>query len=479
MDRSTKSRMNAPKIGLIVSTALASVVLSGCNTSVAAPAESSFTKAQAALEKGQVDKAIGYAEAAVLAEPRNPNFRAMLGAAYLEAGRFASAATAFDDALELGNDDPRTVLSYSLAKVALGDNRAATAKLGAWESAINPADYGLAIALAGNPERGIHVLTNTLRGGQNTAKVRQNLAYTYALAGNWRAARVMAAEDVPADQLDARLSDWAANARPEDHQVRVASLLNVTPVSDGGQPQHLALSNFPSQNMMVAEAEAQAPVKVAAAPAVATVPNTAGQIETFKPAAAEKPARPSGPRYVSNPIVQNTPAKPARVAKAAPAPTRVANAAPAPTRAAAATPKPAPSSNANTRFVSNPVVQKAPAPTSVAKAPSPQRRMAATSAPSADTHLVQLGSFSSQAVAKAKWEELQRKVPQLRGHDVVITEANVNGKTFFRVAAAGFGSKSARSMCGTAKAKGVACFAYSANNPPKGAVDRGVRIAAR
>ena len=35
---------------------------------------------------------------------------------------------------------------------------------------------------------------------EQTPKLRQNLAYTYALAGNWRAAQVMAAEDVPADQ---------------------------------------------------------------------------------------------------------------------------------------------------------------------------------------------------------------------------------------------------------------------------------------
>ena len=32
-----------------------------------------------------------HAEAAVLAEPRNPGYRAILGAAYLEAGRFNSA----------------------------------------------------------------------------------------------------------------------------------------------------------------------------------------------------------------------------------------------------------------------------------------------------------------------------------------------------------------------------------------------------
>ncbi|MCK0129171.1 SPOR domain-containing protein [Erythrobacter sp. F6033] len=459
---STKSRISTPKIGLVVTTALASVVLSGCTTSAAAPAATSFNKAQVALEKGQVDKAIAFAEEAVYAEPRNSGFRAMLGAAYLESGRFQSAATSFEDALELGDEDPRTVLSYSLAKVALGQNKAALAKLSDWERAINPADYGLAVALAGNPERGIHVLTNTLREGQNTAKVRQNLAYTYALAGNWRAARVMAAEDVPVDQLDGRLSDWASNARPEDYQVRVANLLNVTPVSDGGQPQRLALANFPSQQMMVAESEAQAPVKTAqAAPALATVPNSAATLTD-----------------TSAGLKRAAPSRPVRVAAATPVPAPKAK--PAPAAVAKPVSKPAP------RFVSKAVVQDvsksfaapaADAPTRVEKKSS-QRRMAVAAKP-AGTHLVQLGSFSKRSVAEAKWDEIQRKHPELKGHDVVITEARVNGKTYFRVAAAGFTSKSARSMCGSVKSAGRGCFAYAASSPPKGAVDRGVRIAAR
>ena len=460
---SKSSRMTAPKIGLVVSTALASVALSGCTTSAAPPALTSFNKAQVALEKGQVDKAIAFAEEAVYAEPRNSGFRAMLGAAYLEAGRFQSAATSFEDALELGDEDPRTVLSYALAKTAQGDNKAALGKLSQWEGAINPADYGLAVALAGNPERGVHILTNTLRGGDNTAKVRQNLAYTYALAGNWRAARVMASEDVPADQLDARLSDWAANARPEDHKIRVASLLNVSPSSDGGQPQRLALGNFPSQQMMVAESEAQAPVQVAAAPEVAP------KVETAQSAAAKPTATPV------RVTARNQAALPVAAAKPAPA------VKPAPKAAAQPVRKPAP------RFVSNAVVQKVSAPSvrpAARTGPSrvapktSQRRMAVASGVKA-THLVQLGSFDSRGVAEAKWNEFQKKHPELKGHDVVITEAKVNGRTFFRVAAAGFTSKSARNMCGTVKSDGRGCFAYAASSPPKGAVDRGIRIAAR
>ena len=97
----------------------------------------------------------------------------------------------------------------------------------------------------------------------------------------------------------------------------------------------------------------------------------------------------------------------------------------------------------------------------------------------AATHLVQLGSFESRSVAESSWNNIKRRFPQLADHDVVITEAQVNGQTFFRVAAAGFGQRSARSMCRTVAAAGRGCFAYAASSPPAGAVDRGVRIAAR
>ena len=46
-----------------------------------------------------MNDAVAHAEAAVLAEPHNPAYRTTLGAAYMEAGRFLSAKTSFDDAL--------------------------------------------------------------------------------------------------------------------------------------------------------------------------------------------------------------------------------------------------------------------------------------------------------------------------------------------------------------------------------------------
>ena len=119
-----ENRNRGPKFGLLVSTAVASMALASCTT--AAPQGAvSFANAQSALENGRIDRAISHAEAAVLAEPRNSGFRALLGAAYLESGRFQSAATAFGEAIELGDSDPRTFLSFALASVAVGDNATA------------------------------------------------------------------------------------------------------------------------------------------------------------------------------------------------------------------------------------------------------------------------------------------------------------------------------------------------------------------
>lgn len=457
MDRTITSSPISPRLALVVTTAIAGLALAGCSTNAAPRAEVSFGQAQTALAKGQVTKAIAHAEAAVLAEPRNPGFRALLGAAYLEAGRFDAAATSFGDALDLGDENPRTVLSFALVKIAIGQSGAAVSVLDDNAQIIDAADLGLALALAGQPERGVHVLINAVRSSEEASpKLRQNLAYTYALAGNWRAARVMAAEDVPADQLEARLGQWAATSAPEFAQARIAVLLNVTPRADGGQPQHLALANFPATSVMVAEAAAQGdngfdvvgePVQVAA-----RAPSPAFSAAFDAPQSAPQPAvgtvqtpalaTASGLRFVSNPVVQQLPAGISQRAAPAQATPRIAAAS--------------------------------------------QRRMAApaqTAALPAETgpatHLVQLGSYDSKVEAGRGWTSLQAKFPQLKGRQPVITEAVVNGRTFWRVAAEGFTSQSAKAMCGTLKSTGRGCFAYAASTPPVGAVKRDVQVAAR
>lgn len=444
--------INKPKIALALTTALASVALAGCATS-AAPSHASVAKAQTALEQGKTSKAVAHAEAAVLAEPRNPQNRALLGASYLEAGRFQAAATSFSDAIELGDTDPRTVLSYALAQIALGNNYEAVAALNQAQDNINAADLGLALALAGDTNRGVAVLADALRDGQSTPKVRQNLAYAYALQGNWRAARVMVAEDVPANQVSDRIGEWAEQAAPENFQSRVATLLDVEPVYDAGQPMHLALGNFPSHGEMVADAasdidapsvaESEAPQFVIDTPVEEPAPEPAPRQSVATAFAANEPVAPAKPQAVAASVEATGP-----VVQPLPSDYTPSNATPAETKSRLAV-------------------------------SSSQRRMAATSDSSDGTHLVQLGSFSNRENAERAWTIYQTRYPQLSGRDVVITEAKVRGKTYFRVAAAGYGARSAAALCSTVKAGGKGCIAYSESRPLPGAVDRGIRIASR
>jgi tetratricopeptide (TPR) repeat protein len=468
MERTFKSRSLAnrasPMLALVIPAALAGVSFASYGAAAAPQtADTLVAKAETALKSGQADKAIAPAEAAVAADPFNADTRALLGAAYLGAGRFMAAAATFEDALDLGHEDARTVLSYALAKTAIGDARVAVAALDEARGRLSAADYGLALALAGQAERGVKVLVDAVRFEEATPKLRQNLAYAYALSGNWRAARVMAAEDVPAGQIDARMVEWAATAAPDQFQQRIASLLKVTPATDMGQPAHLALANFRSAPAL-AEAAPVPPVAAPAAPRPA---------ETFAASFADEAPR--------------TP-----IERVDPTPSRFADAAPA---------APAAAQSSAIQFVSSPVVQALPAAAS-RPASAPQRRMAATAASTAPvpavrapvpapaarevasdkslgSHLVQLGSYNSKIEAERGWNAMKARFPQLKDHDVVITEALVNGRTFFRVAAAGFGPKSAAGLCSTLKSSGRGCFAYLATNPPAGAVDKGVRLASR
>ncbi len=446
---------------LALTSALATVALAGCTAAGGKRADTSASDARVAIAQGKSASAVANAEAAVAQEARNATYRAMLGAAYLDAGRFASAATSFQDAISLGDTSPRTALGYSLALIGKGDRTAALGVLSDWRDDIPAADRGLALALAGDPDRGVHVLANALRGGQNNAKVRQNLAYAYALQGNWRAARVMAAEDVPGDMLEKRLSDWARTATDGAHQERVAGLLNVPVTRDPGQPAALALNIAPAEEQRFAEAAALAP----AMPAQAT-PAPTGFVAQSSPRELPPLTDIPAPRAVPQ-VADVAPAV------APPADFEEAFAAPAPQGATVAQV----ATNA-LKFVSNPVVQTMP----VRNGAKPETRSIASSAAvsrSDGSHLVQLGSFGSEAGAKRAWGIYAKRYSQLSDHQMVITKAVVRGKTYFRVSAAGFDNSSARSMCSSVKTRGQGCITWARNAPLPGAVETGVRMASR
>jgi Flp pilus assembly protein TadD len=434
------TRMIGPKFAWAATSAMAAVLLTGCATSSAAPANVSASRAEAALAAGKLRQAVAHAEAAVLAEPHNAAYRATLGSAYLDAGRFASAATTFDDAMKLGDNSPRTALSLALALTGAGKRTEAAALLNDWERDIATADVGLALALAGQPERGIHLMGNAIRNGENTPKMRQNLAYAYALAGRWREARLMAEQDVPAGEVSERIGQWAVMAQPEAWQVRVAALLEVPAgVSDSGQPVQLALANSPSIEQLAAEASAAAPAPVAlAAPA-----------ELPPLAAVEAPSAEMPPVAPAVAIESQAPAAPSSF--------QAAFAAPA---SAPAAPAAAPVVQDTSRFVRSP-----------AAAPAASR--------AEGSHLVQLGSFASEQGARRAWGIYVRRYPELSGHQMVISEAVVRGKRYWRVSAAGYERQTANAMCGRVRSSGSGCFAYAEGRPLPGAVDTGVRMARR
>jgi Flp pilus assembly protein TadD len=445
MSTETKAR-NKRFVQLAVTTALATTALTACTGKVAPSHAYSAEHAEKALVKGNASKAVQHAEAAVLANPRDAYTRTLLGNAYLEDGRFASAATTFAEAVELGDTAPRTIISFALAQIAMGDQVGAITTLEQFEAALDPADFGLAIALAGRPDHGVHVLSNALRAGQNTPKVRQNLAYSYALQGNWRAARVMAAEDVPAGEVGDRMAEWAQIVRPEAFTARVAGLLGVQPQADPGQPQMLALSNHPSVDMLASQE-----VETAELTPVAEAPKSDFVFAEELPPVGEKVPSGDAPVFAD--------AGDAALADAGVAP-----------------------NVGGIRFVSNEVVQDSPASARRPVAPRVAGAAAPASLARGGEYNVQLGSYFSMSDANEAWKQFQRRYPELGDAERVITKARVNGKIYYRVAAAGFAKASAQSMCRTVKGKGGGCIAYASSRPLPGAIDvmsNDVRVAAR
>lgn len=479
-----KHEPTSSMMAIAVTTAMAGALLSGCAATPAPRADVSATQAQAALAEGRVDRGVRLAEDAVRAEPHNAAYRAILGKAYLDAGRFASAETSFNDAMALGDNSPRTALSLALSLTAQARYGEAAALLNDWEGQIATADLGLALALSGQPERGIHLMGNAIRGGDNTVKMRQNLAYAYAVAGRWREARLMAAQDVPADQVGARMAQWAELASPDAYQLRIARLLGVPAgVRDAGQPTALALSNNPGLEQLAAEAT-----------------GTAVAVNGELPAAGPAPlamAVPEGRVVIPATAAELPSVGGAEVAPAASQPTDFATAFAASAQSGGSL---AQVTQDAIRFVSQPMAQGAAPDLAERQAASTgARQVAARAAPvqsanedaaiaalsTADsTHLVQLGSFSSEQGARRAWNIYVGRYPELAGHDMVITEAVVRGKRYFRVSAAGFDRTASRAMCSAIDARGGdGCISWAANAPLPGALpsrrEDGVRLARR
>src|SRR5918993_637089 len=183
-----------------------------------------------------------------------------------KSGRFASAESAYRDSLALVPDQSAVVLKLALVQIAQGKNGEAVSFLNYARGALDAADYGLALALAGQPQEAASVLGAAARDPRADARLRQNLALAYALSGDWAAARTVAEQDLSADLVDARIQQWMTFAKPTTAYDQVAALTGVTPVAgDPGQPVRLALRANATRTAEAAPADEQ-PAMVAYAP---------------------------------------------------------------------------------------------------------------------------------------------------------------------------------------------------------------------
>ncbi len=374
--------------------------------------------ARKALAKRKADKAVAHAEAAVANDPQNAEYRALLGQAYLLAGRFTSANQALADALTLNPEDGRVALNLVLAKIATGDWAGARSTLNTHADHIPASDRGLAFALAGDPVTAVDILSPAAREADATAKTRQNLALSLALAGRWAEARSIAAIDVSPDQLDNRIREWAHFSRPTNAYDQVASLLGVNAVQDGGQPAQLALVQ--QNNVMVAAATA--------APAPAADP-----VDAYMPGATA--------------TAEASPTPVEAVAEAAPEPQQVAGTGP--------------------QVVFGPreeIVQPIPAsvrraaPVAVAQAREPRAVPVAQARPSRGSYYVQLGAYNNSAVARDAWRRLTGRVDALSGQTPHGAKISTRAGNFYRLSVGGYARADADALCRQIKAGGQTCF---------------------
>lgn len=100
-----------------------------------------------------------------------------------------------------------------------------------------------------------------------------------------------------------------------------------------------------------------------------------------------------------------------------------------------------------------------------AVAPAPQQASTPAPAVASGGSVVQIGAFDSDAIAQSEWNRISGKSGGLfAGKGQIIQKHESNGRTFYRLRVAGFGSNSeAQEFCGKLKAAGTDCVALKVN----------------
>jgi Flp pilus assembly protein TadD len=377
------------------------------------------TKAQLALAANDIESAISLAERAVERSPQDAGFRALLGNSYLAAGRFASAEAAYRDSLSIYTGQPQVVLKLALVQIALGKNEEAKLLLAGAQGLLDPSDTGLALALAGDPQAAIAVLEPVARSVGADARTRQNLALAYAFAGDWNQAKIVAAQDVPADQLDARIQQWMTLSTPARASDQVAALIGIQPAAtDAGQPVRLALN------------KAEAVREAAANPAVQPYVEPAAPVELSSSATVDLPPAAAAPAAIPSDVQL------ASLHEARPA--------------------------------LSPAASRLSDPLPIRKASAPRASNGKSKA------VVQLGAYSSRERVAAAWAKVSGKHGSLKNYTPVTARFTGAHGTVYRLSVKGFdNSKEASGLCASLKRNGRDCFVRAESG------DAPVRLASR
>jgi Flp pilus assembly protein TadD len=403
-----------------------------------AVAAKSAQQARVALEAGKVSKAVALAEAAVAESPRDGSYRALLGQAYLNDGRFASATSALSEAMELGTTDSNTIIALTLAQIAQGKTAEAVTLLQAHRDTVPASDIGLALALAGDNEGAIYVLTEAARAPGAGARTRQNLALAFALSGRWAQARILASQDLSPDKLEARMAEWSKLAETPNAQLRVASLIGTKAQLDGGMPVRLALSNFGETQMAAAPPAVElasadpAPVEAYAPPPPVLAPVLADAGSAIRSVELPMPTRNADGAV---PVTE--------LPQPAPAASEVILAEAAPYRAA-----PRVAGEGRIRPIQQQALELA---TQIVPKAFDSRKPTGWA--------VQLGAYDSLGIAKEKWGGLKKRNSTLANFPASSHAATVKGRTFYRLTVNGLATRAdATSLCNELKAHGQTCF---------------------
>lgn len=419
-----------------------------------------------ALGKGDAKQAVADAEAATLLLPDDAGTRALLGRAYLAAGRFGSAETAFGDALTLDPTLSRVVVNRALAQIALGKADQARASLASVDGKASDSDIGLALALLGDSDAARTRLDAAARAAGADARARQNLGLAFALEGRWTDAAAVAEQDVPGNLMPQRLRRWAMIAQLKaDPAMQIGAVLGVLPTADAGQPAALALaapSQLPAATIPVVMAAAPPsppPFIALVAPIIreeggAVVTQTSFTLPSLDRLVTGNDVTPPSISAVSDPAVA---AAPAMAAWAGPPRMRKARVVEAPPPAAAA--------KTPVTTVLKPAVRPA-APRS-----APSRPILLASALSlkplplkgGEGWAVQLGAFSSMQRTEIAWGKLSGRVAFLNAYKPTGSSRRFGKAMLYGLSVSGLTSRQdAVRLCVRIKASGGTCFVRTA-----------------